>query len=68
LEQDVSADDPEVALEQGDGNPELDREHAREGYDCGELDWLQKKTSTKRRWRVVEAISGGYGARLIARQ
>jgi hypothetical protein len=50
--EDVAHDDAEAELEQGDRDPQLDREHAGEqdcgGEDRGELDWLHRLASTNR--------------------
>jgi hypothetical protein len=48
--EDVADHDAEAELEQGDRDPELDREHAGEkdygSEDRGELDWPHRLAST----------------------
>jgi hypothetical protein len=50
--EDVADHDAEAELEQSDGDPQLDREHAGEhhhgGEDRGELDWFHRLGSTNR--------------------
>jgi hypothetical protein len=59
--EEVSDDDSECQLEQGDGDAELDGDHRGNddygGEDCSELDWLHGSTSSSFRLHSVEAIS-----------